>query len=285
MIRRVGRHRRDRAILASAAGVILVGGSIAAALTLSTGGTAHADALGSCQVAAGANATCTATATIAYPQAIQLQILTVPAGLTASFTYTNTCVGQPPVTSNGYVTSGTSAIVEIPGAPSSCTVSATVVLQRTGELNVWIQGTVGSAPTSNGTTTGGQAATYHTVQGTASMCLDDAKNSSANRAKVVIWACSNRDPAQGWSASGGELKHNGLCLNAKGNGFKGAPVMLWSCNGAANEIWSRNSSSEYVLKAGGGKLCLTDPRNATKNGTQLIVTTCANASGQHWSKP
>jgi hypothetical protein len=32
-------------------------------------------------------------------------------------------------------------------------------------------------------------------------------------------------------------------------------------------------------------VCLTDPGNSTKNGTQLTVGTCKNTANQHWSLP
>ena len=32
-------------------------------------------------------------------------------------------------------------------------------------------------------------------------------------------------------------------------------------------------------------LCLTDPKYAKKNGTQLILATCRNTANQHWSVP
>ena len=44
-------------------------------------------------------------------------------------------------------------------------------------------------------------------------------------------------------------------------------------------------NGEYVLKSHGGKLCLTDPAKATKNGTQLTAATCANTANQHWTLP
>ena len=40
---------------------------------------------------------------------------------------------------------------------------------------------------------------------------------------------------------------------------------------------------EYVLLS--TNLCLTDPGNATTNGTQVQVQTCKNAADQHWSVP
>jgi hypothetical protein len=105
------------------------------------------------------------------------------------------------------------------------------------------------------------------------------------RAKVQIWNCNNTDPAQSLTYWGSELKHNGLCLNAKGNGKSGSKIILWSCTGAANEIWIHRSNGEFVEKANGYKLCLDDPGYSTRNGTQLAVYACNNGPNQRWSKP
>jgi hypothetical protein len=45
------------------------------------------------------------------------------------------------------------------------------------------------------------------------------------------------------------------------------------------------SNGEYVLKAGSYKTCLTDPEFSTANGTQIVVTACADARDQRWSLP
>ena len=76
-----------------------------------------------------------------------------------------------------------------------------------------------------------------------------------------------------------------MCMNDKAGGGSGSPVILYTCNGGTNEVWSHNSHAEYVLKAHGGTLCLDDPAYSTKNGTQLIVYTCNNGANQHWSLP
>ena len=69
----------------------------------------------------------------------------------------------------------------------------------------------------------------------------------------------------------------------KANGGNGSKVILYSCNGGANEIWTHKSNGEFVLKANGGKYCLDDPASSTHNGTQLIVWTCKNRANQHWT--
>ena len=69
----------------------------------------------------------------------------------------------------------------------------------------------------------------------------------------------------------------------KVSGGTGTKLMIEACNGQRNQLWSRNSSGEYVLAFQG--LCLTDPSGSTTNGTQVKVQTCSNASDQHWSIP
>lgn len=110
-------------------------------------------------------------------------------------------------------------------------------------------------------------------------------NSRSKRAKAVIWTCHSTDAAQQWTCSGGELRHNGLCLNAKGNAANGSKVILWTCDGSPAEIWAHTRGNSIELEAHGWSLCLTDPENATRNGTQLVVSSCRNTPDQHWSMP
>ena len=139
--------------------------------------------------------------------------------------------------------------------------------------------TVGSFPDAIATTPDG---TSHEIKGYGGKCADDNGNSSAAGAKVQIWSCVN-DVSQQWSFTGGELKHGSLCMNDRGNAGNGGHVILWSCNGASNEVWKHTSSGEYVLKSNG--LCLDDPADSTRNGTQLDVYRCHNGSNQRWSLP
>jgi hypothetical protein len=145
----------------------------------------------------------------------------------------------------------------------------------TGTLNYT---PAGSAPTSSGSA-------VHPVKGFGGKCLDDKGNSSANRAQVVIWSCSSSDPAQNWKFSNNELIHNGKCLNDQGNGGSRTKVILWTCNGSANETWSVLANGEIRLHSHNNSLCLDDPGYSTKNGTRLIVYTCADTANQKWSLP
>jgi endo-1,4-beta-xylanase len=102
----------------------------------------------------------------------------------------------------------------------------------------------------------------------------------------VDWACDPTAGGQQRTYRGDELKiHGDMCVNAKGKGTSGSPVMLWSCNGGQNEIWVHRSDREYALMVGGYRQCLTDPGYSTTNGTQLRVAACTGASDQQWSPP
>ncbi len=172
-------------------------------------------------------------------------------------------------------------------APDSCIVSVSAMqttISKTAEslsIQLSYSPQAGATPTPTPTPTSG-GGTQHVYRGIGSKCLDDAGNSSANGAKVVIWTCNRADKAQGWTYSGGRLMHNGKCLNDQRSGGNGSKVILYSCNGGANEIWTHKTNGEFVMKANGGKYCLDDPASSRHNGTQLIVWTCKNATNQHW---
>jgi hypothetical protein len=180
--------------------------------------------------------------------------------------------------------------------PDVCGVSATAILSAlvsstgpiyttntTGSFQLALDYTQGPSPTPSSSPS--SPSPVPLVKGYGGKCLDDKGNSSANRAKVIIWTCNSSDKAQGWTFSNGELKHNGKCANDPGNGGGGSKVILWTCNGSSNGKWFHPSrNGEYVLiSLTHGLLCLTDPGYSKTNGTQLIVYTCHNTSNQHWS--
>lgn len=121
------------------------------------------------------------------------------------------------------------------------------------------------------------------VAGLAGLCLDDAGGLAVPRGKVQIWPC-RKGQAQGWVSANGELIHDGMCLNDSEWGGNYSHVIMWRCDGAANERWTYRDGS-YVLAAGGGWLCLDDPAYSVRRGTQLIVYRCHGSANQRWSLP
>ena len=120
------------------------------------------------------------------------------------------------------------------------------------------------------------------LKGFRNLCLDDNNGLSANGNPVDIWQCIGGS-RQRWTQQNGELQVVGKCLPDSTWGGTGTKLVIEACNGQRNQLWSRNSSGEYVLAFQG--LCLTDPSGSTTNGTQVKVQTCSNASDQHWSIP
>ena len=155
----------------------------------------------------------------------------------------------------------------------------------TNALSVAMTYTTSASASPSPSASSAPPAAGHVVQGYADKCVDDAGNSSANRAKVQIWNCNTFDKAQLWTYSNGELVHNNKCANDQAWGGKGTKVILYTCNHALNELWTHLSNGEYVLNAKGYKLCLDDPAYSTRNGTQLIVYTCKDSANQRWYKP
>ncbi|HXL96574.1 MAG TPA: RICIN domain-containing protein [Streptosporangiaceae bacterium] len=187
------------------------------------------------------------------------------------------------------------------GTPAtSCALSLNIALYNatgdfTADLLLWLAGGAEAPPTvpvpvlpspTASATPSPSAAPVHLVRGFDGMCLRDTGDSAAKRTKIVIWACDPTAQGQGWTYRGDELRiHGDMCVNAKGRGTSGSPLILWPCNGSPNETWIHGSNGEYVLKANGYKLCLTDPAYSTGDGTQASVGFCSDARDQRWSLP
>jgi hypothetical protein len=264
----------------------VVTGLLTAGVLTATMSAAHANTAGFCN-ASGLKATCTETQQIDNPAAVTVGVtLTSGSSQDATVAWTADCSlsGRTAQTSGGStsVTPVSDAVALTFTDPDSCTVSATVVLSGTGGLLLSLTYTPAASPTPSPSTAPTSA---HEFKGYADKCLDDSGNGAADRTKIIIWTCNPRDGAQAWTYSHSELIHNGKCVNDQRFGGSGSKAILYSCNGAANEIWTHLANGELVLKANGGKLCLDDPAYSTRNGTQLIVYTCKNSSNQRWSQP
>jgi hypothetical protein len=123
-----------------------------------------------------------------------------------------------------------------------------------------------------------------TIKGYDSKCVNDTGNSSKLRAPIVSYACSGAK-GKTWRYAAGELIHNGMCLNDKGNAGNGGKLILYSCNGSDDEIWVHQMNNTYELKAHNWTLCLSIPGASKKNGVQLQADTCKNSASQHWTIP
>src|SRR5206468_3668 len=148
---------------------------------------------------------------ISSPAAITVTI-TMESGAqqTATVAWTATCDTQKTSGGSTSMTPVTEDVTMALSNPDSCTVAATGTLSTNSGKLVALKYDPATTPSPTPAPPSGPV---HLYKGIGGKCIDDAGNSSANRAKVVIWTCNSHDRAQGWTYSGGKLIHNGKCLN------------------------------------------------------------------------
>jgi hypothetical protein len=275
-----------RLVVFTAVSGLLAAGAVSASLQV-----AHADNFAA---ACGANQSnsyiCNLDAVVPAASSISVSVDSGAAGENVNVNWTVACTDSAGSGNQLGATDNATTPLTVPLAPlppaagdGQCSVNVGISLPAHDILpKIAYTGTLSYAPA--GSTSPGSGA-VHPVKGFGGKCVDDKGNSSANRTAVVIWSCSATDQAENWRLSSGELIHNGKCLNDKGSGGSGSPVILYTCNGGSNEKWAELANGELELQAHGGTLCLDDPRSSTKNGTQLIVYRCKDSANQKWSLP
>jgi hypothetical protein len=261
------------------AGGVLACAALALGGVAATASVASASTVGSC-TAQGDYATCVASGTVNKPITIDVTVTSSP-DQPVFVAWDDTCSqGTGAGSDSGSFTATTpktTAISHPYSQPDNCIVSADAQLQNGGNsITVTITASSTLPP---------PQPTVHQVKGYDGKCVNDLGDSSAKGAKVAIWSCA-KDAAENCSFNGsGQLVHGGECANDAGNAGNGGKVILYTCSKQQNDRWIHRSNGEYVLESHSGKLCLTDPAQSTKNGTQLTVATCKNTADQHWTLP
>jgi GH25 family lysozyme M1 (1,4-beta-N-acetylmuramidase) len=116
-------------------------------------------------------------------------------------------------------------------------------------------------------------------------CLDNRNGSLTAGNKVEIWACVGSG-SQRWAVQpDGTVRTGGWCLDIYHGGTAlGSRVDLYACNGSAAQQWTAVADGPAVKLQNPKSLkCLTDPNNATANGTGLVLGSCASTGpGTAW---
>ena len=111
-------------------------------------------------------------------------------------------------------------------------------------------------------------------------CL--AQGKAVAGAKVEVVNCGSGAANQQWSTSGGKLRSGSRCAAiAQVRGKLG--VVLRRCRRVKTQDWS--VFGRYELRNAADHKCLTDPGSSLTAGTQVDLTTCANAKNQTWWLP
>jgi alpha-galactosidase len=112
-------------------------------------------------------------------------------------------------------------------------------------------------------------------------CLDVPNSTTTNGTQPVIWDC-NGAANQQWTRSGNQLQVLGKCLDAYNNQTApGTKVEIWDCNGQANQQWSVNANGTITGVQSG--LCLDVTGGGTANNSLIELWTCNGGSNQRWT--
>ncbi|MFI1812325.1 PHB depolymerase family esterase [Streptomyces sp. NPDC020422] len=73
----------------------------------------------------------------------------------------------------------------------------------------------------------------------------------------------------------------GKCLTDT-NTTPGTQQQIHTCNGGANQTWTRTASNQLTVNTGGGTRCLDASAKGTTNGTKVIAWPCNGQPNQQW---
>jgi endo-1,4-beta-xylanase len=93
-------------------------------------------------------------------------------------------------------------------------------------------------------------------------------------------------PASSPPAGGGALHAVGAgkCLDDPNSSTTGGTQQqINTCNGQANQSWTRTSSGALSVTVGGQTLCLDANGKGTTNGTKAIIWSCNGGTNQQWT--
>ncbi len=133
----------------------------------------------------------------------------------------------------------------------------------------------------SGSPTGGPAHGTQIVGGQSGRCVT-APNQSAGT-QTQLQDCASQ-ANQVWTyTSSRQLQLAGtMCLDANGGGTgNGTSVIVWSCNGQANQQWNVNSNGTITGVQSG--LCLDATGASTANGTKIVLWSCNGQANQQWT--
>jgi hypothetical protein len=88
----------------------------------------------------------------------------------------------------------------------------------------------------------------HTIAALAGGCLDVNDAGTSDLTPIILWPCNSSDPAQVWIQEPGGALYNPnsyKCLDDPAFGGPGTQLVIYYCNGGANQNWFVNANG-YV---------------------------------------
>jgi glucose/arabinose dehydrogenase len=121
------------------------------------------------------------------------------------------------------------------------------------------------------------------ITAAAGKCVDVNGAGSADGTKIQLWTC-NGGANQQWTRTGSTLRALGKCMGVAGGATAdGSLVQLSTCTGTGGQNWTAGANGSLV-NAGSGK-CLDANGGSSADGTQLIIWSCHGGTNQRWTLP
>ncbi|MFR0359212.1 glycoside hydrolase family 27 protein [Streptomyces sediminimaris] len=77
---------------------------------------------------------------------------------------------------------------------------------------------------------------------------------------------------------------SGKCLDVPNSATTaGTQVEIWSCNGGANQTWTRTAAGQLTVYSGSSQTCLDAYDNQTTPGTKVEIWPCNGQRNQQWT--
>ncbi|GHJ46916.1 hypothetical protein Cs7R123_42580 [Catellatospora sp. TT07R-123] len=115
-------------------------------------------------------------------------------------------------------------------------------------------------------------------------CLDDNAASRTNGSHIQSRSCNASDAQRVHLSGDGTLRIYNRCVDVSGGTGNGALIVLWDCNGGANQQWTYDQGTGALRNPQAGR-CLDIPNSSTTDGVQLQLFDCNSSNAQRWSLP
>lgn len=139
-----------------------------------------------------------------------------------------------------------------------------------------------SSPSPSPSPSPSTGAPFRLINGASSTCLDDPNSNSTDGTQLIIWSC-NGGANQNFTQNGQTLRLLGKCVTAFNNGTaNGTRVVISTCNGSTGQNWTLRADGSIAGVQSGR--CLQPTGGATANGTLVILQDCNGQPFQRWTR-
>jgi len=125
-------------------------------------------------------------------------------------------------------------------------------------------------------------APFRLINGASNTCFDVPNSNTTDGTQMIIWSC-NGGANQSFTQNAQTLRVLGKCVTAFNNGTaNGTRVVLSTCNNGANQNWTQRPDGSIAGVQSGR--CIQPTGGATGNGTLIILQDCNGQPYQRWTR-